>query len=572
MPKSMKKNMWVPFLGRAGWKLLLAIVGLVYVVSRVPRENSNFLIKESIVETADVEALDAAVEQFYLDLFRSINQYRPMNPPAKKQKLVFKDKCTLVAPISVEETSDDTLKQLSYMTLDYCFHLSPTQTNNLKTAHNGYCRRVETLFGSLDEYLRDSLMPRYKGIVTLGGNERTLSLLASIPRLRKMGSTLPIEVIFPPYVSNEDKFCDDFLPRYNGKCIYMSKALPEYVLKAHKFDEKMIRMFTPLVSTFKSILYMESNDFANTNVDKAFDSKSFTDTGLVLWPGRSRRSTSPAFYQIVNRKIDLNNRTRNLADDVSRPTRYTSQALENIQFNLLAHTPMHDLDGAIPDAVTHVGHYMIDKQKHFKTLMLAMYYAVHGEMWFDMMFAPEKGSSGYGENIVAAAHALELSYYQVHLIPRSMRGGSKDTLQSGETFMHFDPDFDYRKHQALVDKVKSKLIDVHSFDRKYTAIRTFEKDLLAGNQDVKSIFIEMPSPQFDPLALFFKAKSLQKLDRKDEVDDLMALERQNYSNLMEVLCRDSDPLVLQMMVNHPSKYKMKDMCVYLKKIVTSLKV
>lgn len=82
---------------------------------------------------------------------------------------------------------------------------------------------------------------------------------------------------------------------------------------------------------------------------------------------------------------------------------------------------MHDLDGAIPDAVTHVGHYMIDKQKHFKTLMLAMYYAVHGEMWFDMMFAPEKGSSGYRENIVAAAHALELSYYQVHLIPRSMR-------------------------------------------------------------------------------------------------------------------------------------------------------
>ena len=82
----------------------------------------------------------------------------------------------------------------------------------------------------------------------------------------------------------------------------------------------------------------------------------------------------------------------------------------------------------------------------------------------------------------------------------------------------------------------------------------------------------MPSPQFDPLALFFKAKSLQKLDRKDKVDDLMALERQNYSNLMEVLCRDTDPLVLQMMVNHPSKYKMKDMCVYLKKIVTSLKV
>lgn len=502
---------------------------------------------EEAVQFGKLVVENPPLNQFYLDLFRTINQYRPTTPPSNQDKLVFKKKCTLDKPVGVHDSSDESLTKLSYMTLDYCFHLSPSQTGNLRTAHKGFISRITELFGEPQLDLQETLMPGQKGIVTVASDRSILSLIASIPELRAAGSKLPIEVIFGPYTQREDQFCERFLPSYNARCVYMADVLPEYVIKAYDFDEKMVKAFTPLVSDFQNILYIDANHFAGGNVDTLFLSDLYLKNGLVLWPGQYRKTISPAFYQIANRKVDLNNRTRNLNDDVSSPSRYMDMTSSETQFQLLARTPMHDLAGSIPDPATHIGLYMLDKRRHFKTLLLSLYYRTNGATWYDKMFASEDPKRGYCDNLVAAAHALGKPYHLIHQLPRT-KGGAVS---------HVDPVVDQGMYVKLLERIENGGIDVESFDPMYEPIITFEKMMKNSGSTVSKVaFTELPMNQFDLLSLHLRAKS-------NEYDSEQG---HRFKHLHNVLCAQG--LKIQYIEETPSKYNSAQMCSYLKKLIS----
>lgn len=488
-----------------------------------------------------------ALNQFYLDLFRSINQYRPTSPPRNQDKLVFKEKCTLDRPISIYENDADVLAKLSYMTLDYCFHLSPSQTGNLKTAHKGFTSIITQLFGEPHLDLQETLMPQRKGIVTVASDKYILSLIASIPALRKAGSKLPIEVIFGPFANKEEEFCQKFLPKYNGRCIYMSDTLPEYVTKEYDFDETMVKSFAPLVSDFQNILYMDGNHFAESNIDALFLSEIFLENGLILWPSKWRKTISPAFYQISNGKIDLNNRTRNLNDDVSSPSRYMDTTSSETQFQLLAKTPMHDLDGSIRDPATHIGLYMLDKKRHFKTLLLSLYYRTNGETWFDKMFASENPKRGYQDGLVAAAHALGKPYHQIH----------QSSIIKGDVIHHTDPIADQEAYSKLLNKIAAGEFDVKTTDPKYETLKTFEQMLKTAAGSVsKTLFTEYAVTQFNLLSLYVKVKEPGTVTKQEQTQ---------FKHLHDALCVGN--LEIQLIEQNPSNYDLSQMCQYLETII-----
>ncbi|KAL3234285.1 Alpha-1,2-mannosyltransferase MNN5 [Nakaseomyces bracarensis] len=486
-----------------------------------------------------IEAEDPALSQFYLDLFKTVNQYRPTTPPSNQDKLVFKQKCTLDRPIEVTDNSEDSLGKLSYKTLDYCFHLSPSQTANLRTAHNGYIKRVQELFGGPDEALLQMLAPKSKGIVTIANEQTLLALMSSIPRLRSLGSKLPIEVMFGPMATRENEFCQDFLPKFNGRCVYMADLLPRWAIKEYTFDDKTTYLFVPLVSDFKSILYMDGNHFAEMNLDSLFTLKPYMEEGLVLWPSNWRKTISPVFYKISDGKIDLNKRVRNANDDVSSPSRYMDLKSSDLQFELLSRTPMHDLDGAIPDPATHPGVYMLDKEKHFKTVLLSIYYRINGKMWFDKMFASEDPQRGHHDSFVAAAHALGKPYHQVRMSP----------TQRDDVVSHIDPSFDQEAYDKLLERIQTGAIDVAHYDSDYETT-TFDKMMkTAAGSTGNAAFIEFPKSHFHLTTT--RIESLRN-------------DKQEYNNLYGTLCVQR--LKLKFIEDNPSTYDINQICTYLDNI------
>jgi hypothetical protein len=159
-----------------------------------------------------------------------------------------------------------------------------------------------------------------------------------------------------------------------------------------------------MASSFKNVLLLDADNFPLKNIDDIFDNELFDKNGMIVWPDFWRRTTHPFFYESAGIEIDLKQRVRNFYNSVNEKT-------ENQRL------PYHDFQGTLPDPSSETGEFLINKEKHWKSLILSLYYNVHGPNVFYHLFSQYAAGQGDKETFLAAAHILDLPYYQVFLKP-----------------------------------------------------------------------------------------------------------------------------------------------------------
>ena len=243
------------------------------------------------------------------------------------------------------------------------------------------------------------------GIVIGGGGKYSLQAYAVISVIRELQTTLPIEVLIPSSVAQDKPFCEMLKHKFdNVKCIYLQDIFDEDFLKTHEFHAFQYKSLALMASSFKNVLLLDADNFPLKNIDDIFDNELFDKNGMIVWPDFWRRTTHPFFYESAGIEIDLKHRVRNFYNSVNEKT-------ENTRL------PYHDFQGTLPDPSSETGEFLINKEKHWKSLILSLYYNVHGPNVFYHLFSQYAAGQGDKETFLAAAHILDLPYYQVFLKP-----------------------------------------------------------------------------------------------------------------------------------------------------------
>lgn len=327
-----------------------------------------------------------------------------------------------------ESYTDEPVRTKEYLL--YFFRATDSEVEALSDSHDKFIRSMPRKFPlELYDLGKPLDFMTGDGIVYLGGGKYNQLVLLSISMLRASGLRLPIEVILPKRSDHDIDLCNNILPTYNGRCKIMEDYLPELLM--NNLGGFQLKNAALLVSSFRRILYLDADNIPMANPDNLFVNDPFTNLQLVIWPDLWRRSTSPQFYEATGVSYNEKWRMRNsyFGDD-AKGTAENKPSL-------------HDCQGTIPDASSETGQMMIDKEKHFQTLVLAMYYNYYGPDYYYPLLSQGAAGEGDKETFIAAAHRLGLLYYQVNEFNREF--GPVDTNNKHEFFGmgQYDPIIDY---------------------------------------------------------------------------------------------------------------------------------
>ncbi|CCD22236.1 alpha-1,2-mannosyltransferase MNN5 NDAI_0A00780 [Naumovozyma dairenensis CBS 421] len=540
----------------------------VWLLTHISNVDTSDLTQQFLPLTATAAIRKTPiVERFYIDLFNSINQYRPLNPPSNPDDLRDTEKCKWHGDISVHDF-DKFNEYLSYNNLNECYKLSNIQLNNLKRSHSGFVESILSEFSTKDDKLTSGLFPNNEGIVTVGGGKYTVLLMTMIEKLRQSGTTLPLEVIIPPQDEGDDEFCNNVLPNYNGKCIYFKDVLPDQLSDKLVIKGFQLKPLAILLSSFKKALFLDADNLAMKDLDNIFNTQAFKQKRLIVWPDVWRRFTAPAYYKIANIKLDLGKRIRNLNDDVSPPSRYDDNSENSAQY--LENVPFHDLKGTIPDPTSESGQMVIDKIEHFHTLILSLYYNLYGPPWYYRMFS--QGTSGQGdkETFIAAAHALGKPYYQVHT-KMGFKGYNDEKLGfQGVGLLQHDFEQDFKQLQLASKTINENESEYSKFKQDYKATVDFDDSLMKPiDGPIDIMFLHASFFKYEPLDLIREHRYVKEdgshfrvfsgLERLNYFD----LELFNFKILNKFLCTE-EMIHFKYYKNVESKPEWSDMCKFLK--------
>ncbi|RLV87629.1 Alpha-12-mannosyltransferase MNN24 [Meyerozyma sp. JA9] len=311
--------------------------------------------------------------------------------------------------------------------------LSKEEVDALRASHQSFVNKMPlTVPRDVLEHSKVTGYMHGDGIVFLAGGRFNQLALVSIKMLRDLGSKLPIEVVVKDWNPLDARFCEDVLPSLGASC----KVLDHYLGRdvAGKVKSYQLKNLALLISSFQRVLYLDADNLLIKNPDSLFVNEPFVSTGFVSWPDLWRRSTSPSFYNIADIPVDSDKRVRNsyFKDDPKGTQDPPS---------------LHDCEGTIPEASSETGQILIDKKKHFPALVLAMYYNYYGFDYYYPLLSQGAAGEGDKETFIAAAHKLNLPYYQVQEFNREF-GPMKDSKQHHPFGMgQYDPILDFIQSQ-----------------------------------------------------------------------------------------------------------------------------
>lgn len=457
--------------------------------------NSDKLVADTLSNAAKAEEL-TKTQHFFDQIFQNIIDFSPKGKCSRK----YKENCKLAGRIGSNTDDYSRFNQLSYDVLANCLELTPEELNDLSVSHKNY---VESLGVTLP-----SGTYKGSGIVTVGGGRFSLMAFLIIKNLRNIGSKLPVEVFIPPNEKPELEFCNNLLPQYNAKCIYIDTILSPNMIKKFDFKGYQFKSLAMVASSFENLLLLDADNFPAKLIDNIFNEEPFKSRGLVLWPDYWRRTTTPYYYQIAEIPIDIHSRVRNSYDDLTPPAVYTKDMKD------LSQVPFHDLKGTIPDTSTESGQLLISKSKHLGTMLLSLYYNVNGPNWYYPMFTQKSDGEGDKETFIAAATFYGLPYYQVKS-GTNVDGYFDDSGFHGVAMLQYDFIQDYKLYELATSDIdikyglsnKKKHTPI-KYDPEYSLtdfVKYFETDT---NHD--TMFIHSNFPKFDPVDLFQKKMLIDK--------------------------------------------------------------
>lgn len=103
---------------------------------------------------------------------------------------------------------------------------------------------------------------------------------------------------------------------------------------------------------------------------------------------------------------------------------------------------------------------MIDKEKHFRSLVLAMYYNYYGPNYYYPLLSQGAAGEGDKETFIAAAHKFGLPYYQVNEFNREF--GPLNSKKKPEYF-------GMGQYNAIIDYIESSRVDLRNSPSSFPA-------------------------------------------------------------------------------------------------------
>ncbi|KAH3671838.1 hypothetical protein OGAPHI_000024 [Ogataea philodendri] len=280
------------------------------------------------------------------------------------------------------------------------------------------------------------------GVVYVGGGKFNWLALLSIKTLRSVGSKLPVEVLIPKLDEYEIDLCSTIFPALDARCIYMPKQLGDEISSRFSFFGYQYKALALMLSSFENVLLLDADNTPLHAPDNLFETEPFISTGMVIWPDYWKRSTSPAFYDIVNIEIDESHRLSKGFQEYGRhviPNSPPHQA-----------PPLHQLRGAIPDPSSESGQLMISKKTHTRVMLLSLYYNMYGPNHYYPLLSQGSDGEGDKETFIAAAHVLKKPFYQVKKIIKSI-GRWVDFQFTGSAMGQFNSHDDYELYKKYED-------------------------------------------------------------------------------------------------------------------------
>jgi len=239
----------------------------------------------------------------------------------------------------------------------------------------------------LDAYddTKDQSLFQGKGVVLVAGGQYFAPAIVSIHALRQKGSNLPVEA----FLANQDEWepylCEEYLPSLNARCLVMTDFTDDKVhnttFEVKHFQFKALAL---LFSSFKEVLLIDSDSIPICNPETdLFSSTAYRSTGFIGWGDFWIGTESPAFYEIAG--------------------------LPSFPENL-------------PQASSESGQLILDKSRHLKTLLLAVYYNVFGPGYYYQLLSQGAMGEGDKNTFETAAVVLGTPYFRVPDTPPAVVG------------------------------------------------------------------------------------------------------------------------------------------------------
>jgi alpha 1,2-mannosyltransferase len=232
------------------------------------------------------------------------------------------------------------------------------------------------------------------GVVFTSGGKYFPIMMVSLKMLRRVSPAVPVEVFVANREEYEPEFCEKVLPTLGAKCVILSEVYGESFFKDFDIHGFQLKILALMASSFENVIFLDSDSVPIKNVESVVLQEPFLSTGYIIWPDYWFRTTSPHYYDIAG--IKLGHRVRG---DLS----VTDPKL----------IPQADLENALPDKSSESGQLMVSKSKHYQSLLLALYYNLHGYTAYYPLLSQGSGGEGDKETFIAAAMALNNPVHQI---------------------------------------------------------------------------------------------------------------------------------------------------------------
>jgi alpha 1,2-mannosyltransferase len=113
----------------------------------------------------------------------------------------------------------------------------------------------------------------------MGGGAYFPPLLVLLRLIRHTGTDLPVEV-YIPRKNYKKRIYEDVFPKLGT--VY--RVFPDFVISALNISKYQFKIFIIFFSSFKKVLWLDTDNFPLYNIVLFFNSDFFRDTGLIIWP------------------------------------------------------------------------------------------------------------------------------------------------------------------------------------------------------------------------------------------------------------------------------------------------
>ena len=270
------------------------------------------------------------------------------------------------------------------------------QIESMRTGHKNFLKAVRV------HELKLVYNRRTRGIVCTAGGSYLPLVVVGLRILKRLGSTLPMEVFLESGAEYESYVCEKIFPALNARCVILSEILdaaPHPIQIGHF----QLKLFSLLFSSFEEVLFLDSDSFPVHDPKVLFESEPYTSMGMVLWPDFWYATPSRYFFEITS------------SNRVPNSVRQASES----------------------------GEILINKRTHKQTLLLAAYYNYWGPEHYYPLLAQGGPGEGDKETYLPAAEIAGEPVYQVS--ERIVAIGHSDGKSlAGSAMVQFDPAEDYR--------------------------------------------------------------------------------------------------------------------------------